>query len=396
VGVENLANLRAGLPQGLFTARGKFLLDRDKLEVGELNASLGENPVSGKFTLVRAEPRRIEAELSSPRLDLTPYLAREPEASSVTPKKKAARAAAEKPKLLFSEAPLPILQMTGTEARLHVSVAELILANKVFHEIDGTFQIDKNQVQVQARARGSLEGAVDTSIVLQPAEGGSANVNLKLNLENVRAGVDMKDMQPADVPPLSAHLALTTHGASARQMAANSNGYILLTQGPGKTRAEFLNAFGGDMISQLRTRLNPFRAQDPFTQLDCTVIRADIVDGAVTVAPVLVQTQKVTVAAKGKIDLHTEQLTFDFDTRPRKGIGVSPGMFTNPFIRLEGTLMSPRIAVGAKGVTSGAVAAATGGLSVIASGFIDRLKGEANMCRRTLEKAMETTRSVGN
>ena len=237
---------------------------------------------------------------------------------------------------------------------------------------------------------------MDTSIVLQPAEGGSANVNLKLNLENVRAGVDMKDMQPADVPPLSAHLALTTHGASARQMAANSNGYILLTQGPGKTRAEFLNAFGGDMISQLRTRLNPFRAQDPFTQLDCTVIRADIVDGAVTVAPVLVQTQKVTVAAKGKIDLHTEQLTFDFDTRPRKGIGVSPGMFTNPFIRLEGTLMSPRIAVGAKGVTSGAVAAATGGLSVIASGFIDRLKGEANMCRRTLEKAMETTRSVGN
>jgi len=396
VGVENLANLRAGLPQGLFTARGKFLFDKDKLEVGELHASLGENPVSGKFTLVRAEPRRIEAELSSPRLDLTPYLAREPEAPRVTPEKKPARAAAEKPKLLFSEAPLPILQMTGTEARLHVSVAELILANKVFHEIDGIFQIDKNQVQVQARARGSLEGAVDTSIVLQPAEGGSANVNLKLNLENVRAGVDMKDMQPADVPPLSAHLALTTHGASARQMAANSNGYILLTQGPGKTRAEFLNAFGGDMISQLRTRLNPFRAQDPFTQLDCTVIRADIVDGAVTVAPVLVQTQKVTVAAKGKIDLHTEQLTFDFDTRPRKGIGVSPGMFTNPFIRLEGTLMSPRIAVGAKGVTSGAVAAATGGLSVIASGFIDRLKGEANMCRRTLEKAMETTRSVGN
>ena len=117
------------------------------------------------------------------------------------------------------------------------------------------------------------------------------------------------------------------------------------------------------------------------------MLRADISNGAVTVQPVLMQTQKVTVVAKGKLDLHTENITVDFDTRPRKGIGVSPGMFTNPFIRLEGTLASPRVAVGAKGMTSGAVAAATGGLSLVAGGFIDRLKGEANMCRSTLEKA---------
>jgi hypothetical protein len=93
------------------------------------------------------------------------------------------------------------------------------------------------------------------------------------------------------------------------------------------------------------------------------------------------------VAAKGKIDLRSEELTIDFNTRPRKGIGVSPGMFTNPFIRLQGTLMNPRIAVGAKGVSSGAVAAATGGLSVLAGGFIDRIKGEADLCRKTLEQA---------
>jgi hypothetical protein len=62
-------------------------------------------------------------------------------------------------------------------------------------------------------------------------------------------------------------------------------------------------------------------------------------------------------------------------------------MFTNPFIRVEGTLKEPRLAMGAKGVTSGAVAAMTGGLSVVAGGFIDRLKGEANMCGKALESA---------
>jgi len=43
--------------------------------------------------------------------------------------------------------------------------------------------------------------------------------------------------------------------------------------------------------------------------------------------------------------------------------------------------------VGAKGVTSGAFAAATGGLTVLAGGLIDRLKGQANMCARTLKQA---------
>ena len=98
-------------------------------------------------------------------------------------------------------------------------------------------------------------------------------------------------------------------------------------------------------------------------RLDCTVARADIVNGQATVQPVLLQTEKVTITAQGTIDLHTEKLLLDFNTRPRKGIGVSPGMFTNPLIRLEGTLVSPKIGMGAKGEASGALAAARCGLA---------------------------------
>jgi hypothetical protein len=282
---------------------------------------------------------------------------------------------------------MPMRQLSGTQARLHLAIAELALANKVFQDVDSTVVLEGGQVQLQARAHGSLGGTASTSLTLEPGETGGARADLKFQLDQVRAGLDTADMRPEEVPPLGVALELTTHGASPREMAIHSNGHVLLTQGAGKTRAQFLNAFGGDVLAQLRTKLNPFRSQDPFTQLDCTVVRADIVDGAVTVMPVLVQTQKVTVAAKGKIDLRSEELTFDFNTRPRKGIGVSPGMFTNPFIRLQGTLMNPRIAVGAKGVSSGAVAAATGGLSVLAGGFIDRIKGEADLCRKTLEQA---------
>jgi hypothetical protein len=102
---------------------------------------------------------------------------------------------------------------------------------------------------------------------------------------------------------------------------------------------------------------------------------------------VLVQLEKVTITAAGKVDLHTEDLTVEFNTSPREGIGVSPGMFTNPFIKLEGTLASPRIAIGGKGVASGAVAVATGGVSVVAKGLVDRARGEADLCKESLEQA---------
>ena len=72
----------------------------------------------------------------------------------------------------------------------------------------------------------------------------------------------------------------------------------------------------------------------------------DIVGGQATIKPVLVQSEKVTIVADGKIDLGTDGLEFSFNTRPRTGVGVSAGMFTNPFIELGGTLANPKAGVG--------------------------------------------------
>ena len=180
---------------------------------------------------------------------------------------------------------------------------------------------------------------------------------------------------------------LQARGASPREMAAGANGNVLVTMGPGKVKSGLVGMFGSGILSQLASKLNPFSAQDPYTKLECTVTRVEIVDGQVKVEPVLMQSEKVTVTAGGKVDLHTEELVFDFNTRPREGIGISAGMFTNPFIKLDGTLTSPRLAVGAKGVASGGVAVATAGASVVVKGLVDRVAGEADVCKSTLEEA---------
>ena len=46
-----------------------------------------------------------------------------------------------------------------------------------------------------------------------------------------------------------------------------------------------------------------------------------------------------------------------------------------------------RLGLGAEGATSGAAAAATGGVSVLVQGFLDRARGGQDLCKKTLEVA---------
>ena len=218
-------------------------------------------------------------------------------------------------------------------------LGELVLGDRSLKEIDSTLQVDQGKLTFDLRATGAQDGTLQTSGTLVPASDGTVDLDMKVDLSNVRATLASEGVAPAGVPPLSVAMNIRIHGSSPRQMAAGANGHLLLTQSAGQTKSGFISAYGGDFVQQLAHKLNPFAKDDPFMKLDCTIARADIVNGQVTVKPILLQSEKVTVTAHGTIDLHTEKLLLDFNTRPRKGIGVSPGMFTNPLIRLEGTLM---------------------------------------------------------
>jgi uncharacterized protein involved in outer membrane biogenesis len=405
VTAESLARLREGLPAIPFRASGSYAGSRDTQELRDLKAALGKSEVSGSVTLRRKAPKGVEAELSSPSLDLTPFAKREKKegeaegataavttaavvttASATASAKPTAREA--KKTFVFDETPLPLDKLKGANVKLHVVVTELALEGGLLKDVDGTLTVDDGQLALEWRASGAYEGSLAGSVRLLPAGDGAADLSIEASMKSVRAGLAAAEgVDPREVPPTSLELKLQARGASPRQMAAGANGNVLVSTGPGKVKSGFAGMLGGGIVGQLTSKLNPFSAKDPYTKLDCTVARVDIVDGQVKVEPVLMQSEKVTVTADGKVDLHTEELVFDFNTRPRKGIGVSPGMFTNPFLKLDGTLVSPRLGVGAKGAASGGVAAATAGASVVVKGLVDRIAGEADLCQSTLEKA---------
>jgi uncharacterized protein involved in outer membrane biogenesis len=388
VTAESLARLREGLPEIPFRASGSYAGSRDTHELRDLKAAVGKSEISGSATLSRKDPKRVEAELFSPRLDLTPFAKKEKEAEAAPAASAKPTAKEPKKKFVFDETPLPLDKLKGANVKLHVVVTELALEAGLLKDVDATLVVDGGQLALEWRARGGYEGSFGGTVRLVPAGEGAADLSVEASLKDVRAGLAAAEgVDPHEVPPTSVEVKLQAKGASPRQMAAGANGNILVAIGPGKIKSGLVGMLGGGILGQLASKLNPFSAKDPYTKLDCTVTRVDIVDGQVSVEPVLMQSEKVTVTAGGKVDLHTEELVFDFNTRPRKGIGVSPGMFTNPFLKLDGTLVSPRLGVGAKGAASGGVAAATAGASVVVKGLVDRIAGEADLCQSTLEKA---------
>ena len=244
------------------------------------------------------------------------------------------------------------------------------------------------------------------ALKLAPADGGAVALDISVSAKNVRSSLGAGDaIDPKDAPPTNVEARLLATGASARQMASGANGRVVVTQGPGKLPSGVIGLIGGDLLRELVGKLNPFAAQDPYTQLECTVVRADIVDGQVTVNPVLMQSGEGH-DRRGRQDRPRHGgARFDFNTRPRTGVGISAGMFTNPFIEVAGTLVSPRLGVGARDRrrrcdrrTVGARAGAAGPRPAEKPGTVQadagggRRQGEMSRCRLKDSKEQEGAR----
>jgi uncharacterized protein involved in outer membrane biogenesis len=385
VSAGSLAELQPTLPPLPLEVSGDLTRVADRIELTNLVAHVGKTDLTGKAMFQSGAHRHIEADVSTPLLDLTPLVSR-PE-----PAKPHAQPAAHpsKKQYLFPTTPLPLVQLQGLDARLQFSAGEVRADTMLLKSVDATINVNDDRLQAQARANGGYGGSLEGSIGLTPSGSNAATFKVDMKLQDFRAGflAGGDAVRDEEVPPLNVAADITASGASPRQLASSASGSLLLSTGPGKAKRGALSMVGSDVIGQLFSKLNPFAKEDPFTVVDCTVARIDILNGKAKIAPVLLQTGKVTVTADGTVDLLTEALAFNFNTRPRSGIGVSPGMFTNPFLELNGTLTSPKVSAGAKGVTSGALAVATAGATVVAGGIVDRVKGEADMCKPTLEAA---------
>jgi hypothetical protein len=151
--------------------------------------------------------------------------------------------------------------------------------------------------------------------------------------------------------------------------------------------SQVLDLVTADFLLTLLQAFNPFPGEEAATELQCGVALLSFSDGLATLEPMAFQSDMMTLLGDGKIDLRTEELNLEWITKPRKGIGISASMITNPYIKLGGTLAEPSVELKPmEAVASTGVAVATMGLSLVAKGMYDRVTAEKKVCKKALKE----------
>jgi uncharacterized protein involved in outer membrane biogenesis len=209
--------------------------------------------------------------------------------------------------------------------------------------------------------------------------------------ENLKLGTWSGKGVPEDqIPTSNVAVEIQAAGGTPRKLASSTDGRIVLTQGSGRVKNDLIETLSGDVIAQLFNALNPFAKDEEFTDWDCSVFAIDFESGVGDITGLLLQSDKLMVVGGGNIDLNSEQLDIEFNTKPRSGVGVSADMFVTPFVKLSGTLANPSVGLNEKGLLlSGGAAVLTGGLSFLYKGLVDRATAEGGQCEEALESVSD-------
>jgi uncharacterized protein involved in outer membrane biogenesis len=376
----SLATLSAGLPELPFKAALTASVGPERLVLDGIETTFGESDLAGSLEVAMAAKTAVAGKFKSQRLNLTPFAVGSEEADKTAPEAKEGKSES---KYVFVEEPLPFEALNTSNVDFDIEIDHLTLNKIVLLDVATAVDLKDGDLYFQNRYVGPQGGRSASDIALTTA-GESAKLDVKVNMRDLRLNLvsgDIKD--PSLIPPIGITLDFKSSGASPRALASTANGRILVTQGAGRVENNLLGTVGGDVFAKLFSALNPYSKDDAYTTTHCAILGLDITNGRADITSMYVQGVKVKVVGKGKIDLNTEALNIEFNTKPRKGVGVSADMFVTPFVKLKGTLANPTVGLDKKGAL---LAVGTGGLSVLAQAAADRVTAEQDNCAKELAR----------
>ena len=182
---------------------------------------------------------------------------------------------------------------------------------------------------------------------------------------------------------------LSGEGASRYRFLGNAAGRITIIGGPGQIEDRRIDLWAADLIP---TMLSTSWQREPVTETNCLVAHIELKEGLAEIEDLLLDTQRITIAASGRLNLETEELNLIIAPRPKAPSLVS---LANP-VRIGGTLAAPEVSI--TRIPRGSRLAKGGGASLLAGlinpaflifALSDTGTGQANPCDAAVEMARE-------
>ena len=402
-----LSGQTAHLTDSEYLLKVDFHNTPELMRLDPISLDWGKSDYSGSVAIESGEIPTIHVDLHSQRLNL-PFLL--PDLQQLE-EEEASEAESAEP---FDESMI-FEELTQQELAERVIPDEPLNLDWIRH-VDATFKYEADEIYVREDAISSA--VVDFSIadgVLTSRQiswdGTFSEGTAELSIRVLESGNEFNayfDVQrlplilllggdPEYKPGSFYRARFKSTGNSLLEVALNADGALVFSAGGGSIDNHGLDLILGDVLGEIITRLNPFRATDDHTQIICHAGGMTIKDGKIRVSPrLVVRSNKMDILTSGTLDLDGELLNMVFTTRARKGIGISASKAVTPYFKIGGTIANPRLVLDKKGAAvSGTATAVTGGLSIIAEGLWDRWIATArDPCKRLFTKASKKDKAA--
>ena len=405
----DVSELRAGLPPLRLASSFKAAIAAERIDVDPLTIELGDSDFSGAGSVVLGDVMAIEIKGQSKLIELTPFQPAPPPADDTNAA--ASNASASQPhadsapadaasEWVFVEEELPFERLRSLDLSAEVAADEVRSRDARAQNFKLALNGEGGTYDVRASFDVAEGGAAEGHFVFDAA-GDTAEVTLELAANGLLLNIASGEVDdPSQIPPLGFLATVRSKGDSPRALASVANGRLILTQGAGRIDNTTVGLASGDILAQIFSALNPFAKDEQYSKWDCTVVALSVTDGIGELEPMLAQAEKLLIVGHGTVDLKTEKLDIEFNTKPRTGVGVTADMFVTPFVKLSGTLGKPGVGMNASGtLLAGGAAALTGGMSLVVRGLADRATAEADQCAEAARGARGAVdaqpRSVG-
>jgi uncharacterized protein involved in outer membrane biogenesis len=379
----------APLPADPFALSAHLVGSPGRLASDRFQARLGDSDLEGSVSVRLGGKPFVEADLRSRRLDahqLRGESSRAPDAEENAAEP--ARKARGEDDRVIPDRLLSLGALRAVDGRLRLAVDEVAVPGVPIRDVEIAGELRDGALTLDhIGLTGVTGGRVTGNLTLAP-QGDAYRAQAAAQVLGARLVFSTDPESQAAAPSLDGDYEVAGVGRSLRELAASADGRVLVVVGAGRVPTTRADRASAGVLTALMDALNPFRKSSGYTEFECGVVAAGIDDGKVVVAPIAFRTDKVTVVGDGKLDLGSEDIDLAWTIKPRRRAGISGGSIANPYIRLGGTLASPRLEVKplAAAASTGA-AVATVGMTILYRGIYNRITAEKKVCVDALAKA---------
>jgi uncharacterized protein involved in outer membrane biogenesis len=383
--IERLGRLvNFALPlRGEFRARGR-ITGRGNRFTFEENLRIGKSDLKADITVLH-DPRRSKITgrilASQIHMDDMDLFDADKKATSTQEKSR-----------VIPDYTLPVDTLLAADLDLDIKAERIRAPLGVLGEFVSKVSLKNGRFKSSLRVTG-FKGAQIISEVDIDAAADPPRKRIQINAKNLNFGYLLSRMDVTDLfeGQVDLFVDLSGSGATRYSFLGNAAGRITIIGGPGQISGRRIDLWAADLIP---TMLSTNWQRDDVTETNCMVAHIELKEGQAEIEDLLLDTQRITIAASGLLSLETEAIDVVIAPRPKRASLVS---LANP-VRIGGTLSKPEVSV--TRIPRGSRLAAGAGASLLAGlinpvflifALSDTGTGQANPCDAAVEKARQVT-----